>query len=64
MDGCILSQDIQLCEIVDAIKRLKRGKAAGLDGVKAEGLDGVKAEFVIDGCDACYAFYRPCLTSY
>jgi hypothetical protein len=44
MDGCTLSQDIQLCEIVDAIKKLKRGKAAGLDGVKAE--------FVIDGCDA------------
>jgi hypothetical protein len=36
--------DIQLCEIVDAIKRLKRGKAVGLDEVKAE--------FVIDGCDA------------
>ncbi len=44
VDGCTLSQDIQLCEIVDAIKKLKRGKAAGLDGVKAE--------FVIDGCDA------------
>jgi hypothetical protein len=36
--------DIQLCEIVDAIQRLKRGKAVGLDEVKAE--------FVIDGCDA------------
>ncbi|CAM6009753.1 unnamed protein product [Sphagnum balticum] len=56
MDGCTLSQDIQLCEIVDAIKKLKRGKVAGLDGVKAE--------FVIDGCDDFYAFYRPCLTSY
>jgi len=44
VDGCTLSQDIQLCEIADAIKRLKRGKAAGLDGMKAE--------FVIDGCDA------------
>jgi hypothetical protein len=44
VDGCTLSQDIQLCEIVDAIKTLKRGKAAGLDGVKVE--------FVIDGCDA------------
>ena len=43
-NGCILSQDIQVSEITDAIKRLKRGKAAGLDGVKAE--------FVIDGCDA------------
>jgi hypothetical protein len=44
VDGCILSQEIQLCEIVDAIKRLKRGKATGLDGMKAE--------FVIDGSDA------------
>jgi hypothetical protein len=44
VDGCNLSQDIQLCEIADAIKRLKRGKAAGLNGVKVE--------FVIDGCDA------------
>jgi hypothetical protein len=44
VDGCTLSQNIQLCEIVDAIKRQKRGKAARLDGVKAE--------FVIDGCDA------------
>ncbi len=44
MDGCTLSQDIQLCEVVDAIKKLKWGKATGLDGVKAE--------FVIDGCDA------------
>jgi hypothetical protein len=44
VDGCTLSQNIQLCEITDAIKRLKRGKATGLDGVKAE--------FVIDGCDA------------
>jgi hypothetical protein len=44
VDGCTLSQNIQLCEITDAIKRLKRGKAVGLDGVKAE--------FVIDGCDA------------
>jgi hypothetical protein len=44
VDGYTLSQDIQLCEIADAIKRLKRGKATGLDGVKAE--------FVIDGCDA------------
>ncbi len=44
VDGCTLSQDIQLCEIINAIKRLKRGKAAGLDGMKAE--------FVIDGCDA------------
>jgi hypothetical protein len=44
VDGYTLSQDIQLCEIVDAIKRLKRGKATGLDGVKVE--------FVIDGCDA------------
>ncbi len=44
MDGCTLSQDIQLCEIADAIKRLKRGKATRLDGVKVE--------FVIDGCDA------------
>jgi hypothetical protein len=44
VDGCTLSQDIQLCEIVDAIKKLKRGKATGLNGVKAE--------FVIDGCDA------------
>jgi hypothetical protein len=43
VDGCTLSQDIQLCEIVDAKKRLKRGKATWLDGVKAE--------FVIDGCD-------------
>jgi hypothetical protein len=44
VDGYILSQDIQLCEIADAIKRLKQGKATGLDGVKAE--------FVINGCDA------------
>ncbi len=44
MDGSTLSQDIQLCEIVDAIKRLKRGKATGLNGVKAK--------FVIDGFDA------------
>jgi hypothetical protein len=44
VDGCTLNQDIQLCEIANAIKRLKRGKATGLDGVKAE--------FVIDGCDA------------
>jgi hypothetical protein len=44
VDGCTLNQDIQLCEIADAIKRLKRGKVVGLDGVKAE--------FVIDGCDA------------
>jgi len=44
VDGCTLSQDIQLCEIADAIKRLKRGKTARLDGMKAE--------FVIDGCDA------------
>ncbi len=43
VDGCTLSQDIQLCEIAAAIKRLKRGKAAGLDGVKTE--------FLIDGCD-------------
>ncbi len=44
MDGCTLSQDIQQCEIANAIKRLKQGKATKLDGVKAE--------FVIDGCDA------------
>ncbi len=44
VDGYTLSQDIQLCEIIDAIKRLKRGKATGLDGMKVE--------FVIDGCDA------------
>jgi hypothetical protein len=44
VDGCTLSQDIQLCEITDAIKRLKRGKITRLDGMKAE--------FVIDGCDA------------
>ncbi len=44
VDGYTLNQDIQLCEIADAIKRLKRGKATGLNGVKAE--------FVIDGCDA------------
>jgi len=44
VDGCTLSQDIQLCEIVDVIQRLKRGKAAGLDIVKAK--------FVVDGCDA------------
>jgi len=44
VDGCTLSQDIQLYEIANAIKRLKWGKATGLDGVKAE--------FVIDGCDA------------
>jgi hypothetical protein len=44
VDGYTLSRDIQLCEIADAIKRLKRGKATGLEGVKVE--------FVIDGCDA------------
>jgi hypothetical protein len=44
VDGCTLSQDIQLCEISDAIKKLKRGKAVGLNGVKAE--------FMIDGCEA------------
>jgi len=44
VDGYTLSQDIQLCEIADAVKRLKRGKAAGLDGMKSE--------FVINGCDA------------
>jgi hypothetical protein len=43
MDGCTLSQDIQLYEIADAIKKLKWGKATGLDGMKVE--------FVIDGCD-------------
>ncbi len=44
MDGYTWSQDIQLCEIADAIKRLKQGKTTGLDGVKAK--------FVINGCDA------------
>ncbi len=44
VDGCTLSQDIQLCEIANAIKRLKCRKATRLDGVKVE--------FVIDGCDA------------
>jgi hypothetical protein len=44
VDGCILSQDIQLCEIADAINKLKWGKTTGLDGVKVE--------FMIDGCDA------------
>ncbi len=43
-EPCSLSQDINTSEVVEAINRLKRGKATGLDGVKAE--------FVIDGCDA------------
>jgi hypothetical protein len=33
VDGCTLSQNIQLCAIADAIKRQKRGKATGLDEV-------------------------------
>ncbi len=50
MDGCTLSQDIQLCEIADAIKRLKWGKTAGLNGVKVE--------FVIDGCEALLRIFQ------
>ncbi len=46
-EPCSLSQDISTSEVVEAINRLKWGKAAGVDGVKAE--------FVIDGCDALLA---------
>ncbi len=49
-EPCNLNQDISTSEVAEAINRLKRGKATGLDGVKAE--------FVIDGCDALLAILQ------
>jgi hypothetical protein len=49
-EPCSLSQDISTFEIAEAINRLTRGKATGLDGVKAE--------FVIDGYDTLLAILQ------